>query len=428
MGPQPEKKHSALEFIGRAFRYRNYRLFFGGQGVSLIGTWMQQIAMSWLVYRLTDSAFYLGLIGFTGQVPILFLSSFAGVLADRIHRRNLLIATQILSALQASILAILTLTGLVQVWHLVTLSLFLGCVNAFDIPTRQSFVIQMIEEKKDLGNAIALNSFMFNGARLVGPSIAGLVIVAIGEGLCFLVNALSFLAIIATLLAMRVPKRETEAETVSVFHGLKQGYRYALGFPPIRFVLFLIAVVSFVGMPYIVLMPIFARDVLHGGPHTLGFLMGASGVGAVIGALYLASRKSVLGLGRLIVVASVCFGTGLILFSFSSSFLFSLVMLLLTGFGMIVQMAAANTLIQTVVDEDKRGRIMSMYAMAWGGTAPFGNIVAGSLAARFGAPETLAVSGLICIIGGLLFFRKLPLIRQATHPVYIKLGIIPRSS
>ena len=315
-GSSQSEKQSTFEFIGRAFRYRNYRLFFGGQGVSLIGTWMQQIAMSWLVYRLTNSAFYLGLIGFTGQAPIFFLTSFAGVFIDRIHRRNLLIITQTLATIQASLLAFLTLSGHIQVWHLVLLSLFLGCINAFDMPTRQSFVVEMVEDKKDLGNAIALNSFMFNGARLVGPSIAGLVVTAIGEGPCFLLNAISFLAIIATLLAMRIPNRMSETNPATLFHGLREGYRYALGFPPIRYVLLLLAITSLVGMPYMVLMPIFARDILHGGPHTLGFLMGASGVGALVGALYLASRKSVLGLGKLIVIASSTFGAGAYRFFF----------------------------------------------------------------------------------------------------------------
>jgi MFS family permease len=423
-GLSQAEKQSTFEFIGRAFRYRNYRLFFGGQGVSLIGTWMQQIAMSWLVYRLTDSAFYLGLIGFTGQAPIFFLTSFAGVFVDRIHRRNLLIITQTLATIQASLLAFLTISGHIQVWHLVLLSLFLGCINAFDIPTRQSFVVEMVEDKKDLGNAIALNSFMFNGARLVGPSIAGLVVSTIGEGPCFFINAVSFLAIIATLLAMRIPDRKSEANPATLFHGLEEGYRYAMGFPPIRYVLLLLALTSLVGMPYMVLMPIFARDILHGGPHTLGFLMGASGVGALVGALYLASRKSVLGLGKLIVIASSTFGAGLIAFSFSRSFPLSLFILLFTGFGMILQMASSNTIIQTIVDEDKRGRIMSIYAMAFGGTAPFGSMMAGSLASRIGAPTTLIISGTICIIGSLLFLKKLPLIRQAVRPIYIKMGII----
>ena len=292
------------------------------------------------------------------------------------------------------------------------------------MPARQSFVVEMVESKKDLGNAIALNSFMFNSARLIGPSIAGLLVGAIGEGPCFLLNAVSFLAIIATLLAMRIPKQKRTTESASLFHGLKEGYRYILGSPPILYILLLLALVSLAGMPYMVLMPIFARDILHGGPHTLGFLMGASGVGALIGALYLASRKSVLGLGRLIVIASGIFGAGLIGFSFSHYLPLSLFILLVTGFGMIVQMASSNTILQTIADEDKRGRVMSSYTMAFGGMVPFGSIMAGSLASRIGAPHTLMIGGIICIIGSLLFLTKLPLIRQAARPLYVKMGII----
>ena len=291
------------------------------------------------------------------------------------------------------------------------------------MPARQSFVVEIVENKEDLGNAIALNSFMFNSARLVGPSIAGLVVAAIGEGPCFLLNAISFLAIIGTLLAMRIPRRMRETKSASLFHGFKEGYRYALGFPPIRYVLLLLALTSLAGMPYMVLMPIFARDILHGGPHTLGFLMGASGVGALVGALYLASRKSVIGLGRLIVIASSTFGAGLIVFSFSvpshSPFF--------PPFHRSrydYPLASSNTILQTITDEDKRGRVMSFYTMAFAGTAPFRNIMAGSLASRIGAPHTLIIGGMICIIGSLFFLKKLPLIWQAARPVYIKLGII----
>jgi MFS family permease len=410
------KKQSTFQFIGRAFRHRNYQLFFGGQGISLIGTWMQQIAMSWLVYRLTDSAFYLGLIGFTGQAPMFFLTPFAGVFIDRIDRRNLLIITGILATIQASLLAFLTLNDSIQVWHLVVLSLFLGSINAFDMPGRQSFVIQMVENKEDLANAIALNSFMFNSARLVGPSIAGLLVGAIGEGPCFLLNAISFLAIIGTLMAMRIPNRRSVTKSSSFYHGLREGYRYVLGFTPIRYVLLLLALTSLVGVPYMVLMPIFARDILHGGPHTLGFLMGASGVGALAGSLYLASRPSVLGLGKDIAIGSSIFGAGLIVFSLSHSFPLSLFFLLFTGFGMLVQMISSNTILQTIVDEDKRGRVMSFYTMAFGGMTPFGSILAGSLATRIGAPNTLIIGGIICIIGSLLFLRKLSTVRQAVKP------------
>jgi MFS family permease len=417
-------KQSTLTFLVRAFRYRNYRLFFGGQGISLIGTWMQQIAMSWLVYRLTNSAFLLGLIGFAGQIPTFVLTSIAGVFADRWDRRRLLILTQVLAMLQAFLLAFLTFTGHIAVWHLVVLSLFLGMINALDIPVRQSFVIDLVENKDDLGNAIALNSVMFNGARLVGPSIAGLLISIVGEATCFFLNGISFLAIVIALLAMNIPGKKRKSESMPFFQGLKDGYQYTFGFAPTRYIILLLGLISMMGMPYLVLMPIFAKDILHGGPHTLGFLMGASGIGALIGALYLASRKTVLGLGRLIVISSGTFGLGLIVFSLSRYNQLSLLMMLLTGFGMIVHMAASNTILQTIVDEDKRGRIMSFYAMAFMGMAPFGSLLAGSLASKIGAPNTLVISGLACIIGSLLFLTKLPLIRELVRPIYAQMGII----
>jgi MFS family permease len=419
----PEKQ-STLTFLLRAFRYRNYRLFFGGQGISLVGTWMQQIAMSWLVYRLTDSTFLLGFIGFAGQVPTFLLASVAGVFADRWDRRKLLVLTQALAMLQAFLLAFLTFMGHIAVWHLVILSVFLGLINALDIPVRQSFVIDLVENKDDLGNAIALNSVMFNGARLVGPSIAGLLISIVGEATCFFLNGISFLAIVIALLAMNVPERKRESEPLPFFQGLRDGYRYTFGFAPTRYIILLLALISLMGMPHLVLMPVFARDILHGGPHTLGFLMGASGVGAVIGAIYLASKKTVLGLGRLIVIASSAFGIGLIVFSFSHYIQLSLCMMLLTGFGMIVHMASSNTVLQTIVDEDQRGRIMSFYAMAFTGMAPFGSLLAGSLASKIGAPNTLTISGLVCLIGSLFFLTKLPLIRKLIWPIYMQMGII----
>jgi MFS family permease len=417
-------KQSTLKFLLRAFQYRNYRLFFGGQGVSLVGTWMQQIAISWLVYRLTDSAFLLGFVGFAGQVPTFLLTSVAGVFADRWDRRKLLVLTQVLAMLQAFLLAFLTYMGHIAVWHLVILSVFLGLINALDIPVRQSFVIDLVENKDDLGNAIALNSVMFNGARLVGPSIAGLLISIVGEATCFFLNGISFLAIVIALLAMNVPERKRESEPLPFFQRLRDGFRYTFGFAPTRYIILLLGLVSLMGMPYLVLMPIFARDILHGGPHTLGFLMGASGIGALIGALYLASRKTVLGLGRLIVISSSAFGLGLIVFSASRYIQLSLCMMLLIGFGMIVHMASSNTILQTIVDEDKRGRIMSFYAMAFMGMAPFGSLMAGGLASKIGAPNTLIISGCACVIGSLLFLTKLTLIRKLVRPIYVQMGIV----
>jgi MFS family permease len=414
----------ALRFAVRAFRHRNYRLYFGGQGVSLIGTWMQQIAMSWLVYRLTNSAFLLGLVGFTGQVPTFLFTPVAGVLADRWNRRTLLFITQTFAMTQAFLLASLTLTNVIEVWHLIAMSALLGIVNAFDIPTRQSFVVDIIDRREHLGNAIALNSFMFNSARLVGPSIAGLIIGVAGEGICFLLNGVSFLAIIFALRAIKIRKRKAAVEPFPVLTDLGEGFRYAFGFAPIRYILLLLGLVSLMGMPYLVLMPVFAKDVLQGGPHTLGFLMAAAGVGALVGSLYLASRKSVLGLGKLIVMASSTFGLGLIGFSLSRYSLLSLLMMVVTGFGMIVQTASSNTILQTIVEEDKRGRVMSLYAMSFMGMAPFGSLMAGSLASRIGAPVTLIISGITCIAGSLFFYSRLPAIRKIVRPIYVEMGII----
>jgi MFS family permease len=423
-GPPNSGQRANLTFLIRALHYRNYRLFFSGQGISLVGTWMQQIAISWLVYRLTDSAFLLGLIGFAGQIPTFLLAPVAGVFADRHDRRKLLVLTQTLAMSQAFVLALLTFTGHVAVWHLVSLSVFLGLVNALDIPVRQSFVVDLVENKEDLGNAIALNSVMFNGARLVGPSIAGLLISIVGEALCFFLNGLSFLAIVIALMAMKVPERTRTPETEPFFQGFKDGYRYTFGFAPIRYIILFLGLVSLMGTSYLVLMPVFARDILHGGAHTLGFLMGASGIGALIGAVHLASRKTVRGLGKLIVVASATFGAGLAVFSFSRYIPLSLAMMLFVGFGMIVHMASSNTILQTIVEEDKRGRMMSFYAMAFMGMAPFGSLLAGSLASVIGAPNTLAVSGLACVAGSALFLTKLPLIRKLVRPIYVQMGII----
>lgn len=413
-----------MKFIFRALGHRNYRLFFSGQSISLIGTWMQQIAMNWLVYRLTNSALLLGVVGFTSRIPTFFLASLAGVLADRWNRHHIILITQTLSMIQAMILALLVLTGTIVVWHIILLSLFMGFINALDIPTRQSFVVDMIEKKEDLGNAIALNSSIVNGARLVGPSIAGLLIATLGEGMCFLLNGLSFIAVIVALLAMKITPQERKRQSSEVLQGLKEGFSYAFGFAPIRSVLLLLALVSLMGMPYAVLMPIFAEKIFHSGPQALGFLLGATGFGAVAGSIYLASRKSVLGLGRIIVISSSLFGVGLIGFSLSRLFWFSLLMMLLTGFGMMVQMASSNTVLQTIVDEDKRGRVMSFYTMAFMGMIPFGSLLAGSLATHIGAPNTILVGGVACILGSFIFAKKLPSLRRMIRPIYLAKGII----
>jgi MFS family permease len=428
LNKDPMDDPKGLSLIFRALYHRNYRLFFGGQGISLIGTWMQQIAMSWLVYRMTNSAFLLGLVGFSSQICSFFFSPFAGVLSDRWNRHHILITTQSLSMVQAFILATLTLTGTIAVHHIILLSLFLGFVNGFDMPTRQAFVVELVEKREDLGNAIALNSFLFNGARLVGPSIAGVLISILGEGLCFILNGLSFLAVIIALLAMKVNSHPWETKKTHVLQGLKEGFNYAFSFLPIRTILLFLGWVSFVGMANATLMPVFAKDILHGDSKTYGFLMAAIGVGAVIGAIFLASRRSVLGLGKVIVIASSIFGIGMISFSLSHALWLSLSLLLLTGFGMMVHMASSNTLLQTMVDDDKRGRVMSLYTMAFMGMAPFGSLVGGSLAGRIGASNTLIISGAFCILGAFLFLKKLPSLRIMVRPIYIRKGILPEKS
>jgi MFS family permease len=423
-GAKPEGA-PGLKSLMRALRHRNYRLFFGGQSISLIGTWMQRIALSWLVYRLTNSAFLLGFVGFAGQIPTFLLAPFAGVLADRYNRQRLLVLTQTLATVQALTLALLVLTGAVLVWHIVVLSVVLGVVNAFDMPTRQAFVMEMVEEKEDLANAIALNSSMVNSARLLGPSIAGVVIAAVGEGTCFLINGISYVPVIAALLAMTFRPKDSKPRPLRVWQGLKDGIIYAYGFAPIRAILLLLALVSLMGMPYVVLMPIFAEDILHGGPHALGFLMGGSGMGALGGALYLASRKSVLGLGKKMAMASGMFGIGLIAFSLSRVLWVSLLLMLMTGFGQMVEMASSNTVLQTIVDDDKRGRVMSFFAMAFMGMVPFGSLLAGFLASKIGAPGTLLIGGTACLLGAAMFLRRLPALRVMVRPIYVKMGIIP---
>jgi MFS family permease len=403
-----------LKLLVRAFRHRNYRLFFAGQGISLIGTWMQRVALNWLVYRLTGSALLLGVVNFTGQVPTLAFAPFAGVLADRYDRHRLLIATQALAMLQAAAIAALVLTDVVAVWQLVLLSLFLGVVNAFDTPIRQSMVVEMVDNREDLGNAIALNSSMMNGARLIGPSIAGLLIAAVGEGICFLLNAVSYVAVIAALRAMRLTSTPARRRHPRLWQAWREGVVYALESIPIRSVLLLLAVVSFMGMPYATLLPIFAQDVLRGGAQTLGFLMSAAGIGALMGALYLAMRRTVLGLETVLVAAAALFGIGLVAFSLSRLAWLSLGLMVLVGFGMMVHTASSNTLVQTLVDDDKRGRVMSLYTMALRGMVPLGSLCAGSLASQLGAPLTLRLGGLCCVLGACLFAGRRAAFRTAS--------------
>jgi MFS family permease len=421
----------ALWQMLRALRHRNYRLFFMGQGVSLIGTWMQRVAQGWLVYQLTHSEFMLGVVGFSGQIMTFLLSPLAGVLADRYDRRWMLILTQVLAMLQAGALAVLTLGGWITAWQIVVLSLLMGLINAFDIPIRQSFIVEMLDRREDLPNAIALNSFMFNGARLIGPTVAGFLIAEVGEGLCFLLNSASFLFVITALVAMRVVPRPVEVRRRPVLHHLVEGARYAFGSGPIRDILLLLAVMNLVGLPYIVLMPALAQNLLHGGAETLGLMFSASGVGAILGATYLASRKSVLGLGRVIALNIGAFGVALIALSWVGDLWVAMPLLVIVGFCMMTLLASCNTLIQTIVEEDKRGRVMGFYTMSFMGVAPFGSLLAGGIAGAIGGglgvAWTITLGGAGCLLVCLFFTARLPGMGKRIHPIYMKLGIVPPS-
>lgn len=367
---------------------------------------MQQMAIAWLVYRITNSPFLLGLVGFLSQIPSLILTPFAGVIADRYNRQRILIITQSLAMVQALLLAFLIMMKMVSVWNIIALSMLLGIVTAFDAPARHAFIVEMVEKREDLSNAIALNSLIFNAARLAGPSIAGILVAMVGEGMCFFINGISYIAVIFALLSMHIAPRMMKEDHRPIMHGLKEGISYTLNHPSIRPILLLTGLVSLVGMSYVVLMPIFAKDILHGGPGTLGFLMGASGLGALVGAFYLASRESVKGLEKVIFVTTNIFGLSLIAFSFSRTLWVSMAIMMFTGFGMMVQMASNNTVLQTIVHDDKRGRVMSLFMVAFMGMVPFGSLLAGSLAGRFGAPNALITCGSLCVLGAFLFGDK----------------------
>ena len=416
---------SGASHTWRALRHRNFRLFFGGQSISLIGSWMTRIATAWLVYRLTGSALLLGTVSFAGQIPTFFIAPFAGVWVDRLDRRKVLVWTQTLAMVQSLALAALTLSGHITIPLILILSVTQGIINGFDMPGRQAFMVQMVEDRNDLGNAIAINSSMVNMARLIGPSLAGMLIAVSSEGWCFLVDGISYLAVIASLLAMRLPDAPAKRPAASMWHQLHEGWAYVSGFMPVRTILLLFAVVSLMGMPFVVLMPIFAARVLHGGPHTLGFLMGAMGVGALGAALSLAARKNVRGLIRSIPIAAAIFGVGLIGFGLSHWFWLSMAMAAVAGVGMMQGMAASNTIIQTLVSEDKRGRVMSFYTMAFMGMSPFGSLLAGWMANAFSAPLTVIVSGAVILLGAGWFFTRLPAIRVVIRPIYQEMGILP---
>ncbi len=419
-----ERTESRFAHAWRALRHRNFKLFVSGQSLSLIGTWMTRLATSWLVYRLTGSALLLGVVGFSGQILTFVLAPFAGVWVERMDRRKLLVWTQTLAGLQSLTLAGLTLYRIINITDVIVLASLQGLINAFDMPGRQAFLVQMVDEKQDLGNAIAINSSIVNLARLVGPALAGLVIAWLGEGYCFLIDGISYGAVILSLLMMRVRPSGFARPATSMLLQMKEGWAYVSTFKPIRTILLLFALSNLMGMPFTVLLPIFAGKILHGGAHTLGFLTGASGAGALVSALSLAVRKSVRGLTTMIQIASAMFGVGLILLGFSHVLWLSMLMLTVVGFGMMQGMAASNTVIQTLVPEDKRARVMSYYTMAFVGMAPFGSLLAGYLAHHFGAPHTVMLNGTMCVLGSAWFTTQLPGVLKVMRPIYVEMGIL----
>ena len=402
----------------RALGYRNFQLFFGGQLISLIGTWMQSVSQAWLVYRLTGSSALLGAVGFAGQIPVFVLSAVGGIVADRYSRRHIVIATQTASMLLAFALAALTLSGSIRIWHIFVLSALLGTANSFDIPARQSFIVEMVG-KRDLMNAIALNSSMFNASRVVGPAIAGLLVAGIGEGWCFFVNGVSFLAVIAGLLLMDVKRREAAVQPASPISRVVEGFRFVIRNPPVHAILILLGIVSVTGMPYTVLMPIFADRILHGGAKALGGLSAVAGVGALAGALLLASRRDVHGLGRWVAVSALGFGACLTAFAASRQLWLSGAILVPTGFFIMIEMGSSNTLIQSMVPDRLRGRVMSVYSMMFMGMAPIGSLIAGAAAARFGAPATVAAAGAVCMAAAAVFWTRLPKIRTGVRNLIV---------
>ena len=404
-----------LKFLVRALSSRNFRLYFFGQAASLIGTWMQQIAMRWLVYRLTKSELMLGVVGFVSDIPLFLLVPFAGVLADRLKRHRILVVTQALAALQAAVLAVLVIAEQVSVWHVVVLGGLLGIVSAFDITARQAFVVDMIEERGDLFNAIALNSFIFNGALLIGPAVAGILIALVGEGPCFALNSLSYLAVLGALFLMKIPERKFSASPLNIKAAIMEGAAYTVASVPIRSILILVAVVSFVAASYTLLMPVFAEDILHGGPRVFGYLMSATGVGALAGSILLAARSRLKGLAEMIVIAGILYGGGLFALSFSNSLSIALIIALVLGFSLMMQMASSNIIVQTIVDDQKRGRVLSLFVMARRGIESLGSLLFGAIANWVGTPGTLMFGGALCLLAVAAFATKLRSIGQASR-------------
>jgi MFS family permease len=424
----PKTPESSMSHAWRALRHRNFQLFFVGQSISVIGTWMTRLATSWLVYRLTHSALLLGVVTFAGQIVSFALGPFAGVWVERLNRRKLLVWTQAAAAIQSLAMAALTLAHVITLWEVVALAALQGLINAFDMPGRQSFLVQMVDDRNDLSNAIAINSSMANGARLIGPAIAGLVIGAFGEGWCFLIDGISYFAVVASLLLMRIKPQEIRRGAASMFEQIGEGWEYVRSFSPIRTILLLFALVSLMGYPYAVLLPLFAGQILHGGAYTLGWLTAASGIGALVSGLSLAARKSVVGLTRMIQIAVAMLGFALILFGLSRALWLSLVLMVFVGFGLMQGASVSNTIVQSLVPEDKRARVMSYYTMAFFGAAPFGSLLAGALAHQIGAPYTVMLTGAVCVLGSLWFTVELPKVKADMHPIYQDQGLLPRDA
>jgi MFS family permease len=420
-----EHRVGGVSHAWRALRHRNFQLFFFGQSISVIGTWMTRLATTWLVYHLTHSALLLGIVSFSGQIVSFLLGPFAGVWVERLDRRKLLVWTQALAAVQSLALAWLTLAHVITLWEVIALTAMQGVINAFDMPARQSFLSMMVEDRNDLSNAIAINSSMANGARLVGPAIAGLVVAGFGEGGCFLVDGVSYLAVIASLLMMKIRTAEMRAGRKNMLEQMREGWEYVRDFRPIRTTLLLFAFISLMGYSWAVVLPIFAVQIFHGGAQTLGWLMAAAGVGAMVSAVSLALRRSVLGLTGMVRVASAILGAALILLGFSHVLWVSLVLMGFVGFGMLQAASASNTIIQSLVPEDKRARAMSYYTMAFFGAAPFGSLLAGAVADRIGAPLTVMFCGACCIAGAVWYSFELPKIRAIMWPIYEGLGLLP---
>ncbi len=410
----PEPASSTLSSIFRALRHRNFRLFASGQMISLVGTWMQMVAQSWLVYRLTGSAMQLGMVGFASQVPVFLLVPWGGLLADRTDRRRVLLWTQAAAMVLAGILAALTLTDLIQVWQVYVLAALLGVANAFDIPTRQAFMVQMVG-REDLPNAISLNSSMFNGARLVGPALAGVLLGQVGEGWCFLINSVSYVAVLAGLAAMHLPPFRAQARTGNALQNLREGFGFVAASRPFRDLLLMLGLVSLMASPHVVLMPIFADEILGGGSAALGLLLGISGAGAVAGALYLAARRTLAGSGAWIAASGAGLGLGTIAFALSRDLGLSCLLMVPIGFSMMTQMALSNTLVQAMAPDRLRGRIMSFHSMMFMGMAPIGALLSGALAKAIGAPGTVVMGGLAILVGSAVFAWRLPGFRTEAH-------------